>query len=95
MFGIGWQELLIIAVVALLIVGPKKLPDLAKSLGKGFREFKKATDGVADEFKDTLKGEEKQKSDDGLKDSLLVKKNDAEESKADAAGNSEKKSNPT
>ena len=49
MFGIGMQELIIIAVVALLIVGPKKLPDLAKSLGKGFSEFRKATDDVKDD----------------------------------------------
>ncbi|MEN6327660.1 MAG: twin-arginine translocase TatA/TatE family subunit, partial [Smithella sp.] len=51
MFGIGFQELLIIAVVALLIVGPKKLPDLAKTLGKGFNEFRKATDGITDDLK--------------------------------------------
>ncbi|MEQ8161822.1 MAG: twin-arginine translocase TatA/TatE family subunit, partial [Smithellaceae bacterium] len=50
MFGIGFQELLIIAVVALLIVGPKKLPDLAKTLGKGFHEFRKATDGLTDDL---------------------------------------------
>ena len=46
MFGIGVSELLIIIVVALLVVGPKRLPDLARSLGKGFSEFKKATEGV-------------------------------------------------
>ena len=45
MFGIGWQELIIIAIVALLIVGPKKLPDLAKTLGKGFKEFQKRHGG--------------------------------------------------
>lgn len=96
MFGIGWQELIIIAVVALLIVGPKKLPDLAKSLGKGFSEFKKATEGVTDEIKDTLKEEEKKPtSDDGLKDSLLLDKK-TQEAKTDTAGNDTgKQSNPT
>jgi Tat protein translocase TatB subunit len=95
MFGIGWQELIIIAVIALLIVGPKKLPDLAKSLGKGFSEFKKATEGVTDDLKDALKEEEKPKSDDGLKDSLLMKKTDAEEAKTDTAGDEAgKKQNP-
>ncbi len=48
MFGIGMPELLVILVVALLVVGPKKLPDLAKSLGKGMREFRKATDEIKD-----------------------------------------------
>ncbi len=86
MFGIGWQELLIIAVVALLIVGPKKLPDLAKSLGKGFSEFKKATEGVTDDLKDALKEDEKPKPDGGLKESLLAGKTDTEETKTETAG---------
>ena len=43
MFGIGLPELIIIMVVALIVVGPKRLPDLAKALGKGMAEFRKAT----------------------------------------------------
>jgi TatA/E family protein of Tat protein translocase len=50
MFGIGMPELIIIAVLALIVLGPKKLPDLAKSMGRAVREFKKATS----ELKDTL-----------------------------------------
>jgi Tat protein translocase TatB subunit len=72
MFGIGFQELLIIAVIALLIVGPKKLPDLAKTLGKGFSEFRKATDGLSDDLKQTMQSDDKPK-DDGGKDSSLFK----------------------
>lgn len=43
MFGIGMPEMILIVVVALIVLGPKKLPELAKSLGRALREFKKAT----------------------------------------------------
>ena len=43
MFGIGMPEMLLILAIALIVIGPKKLPDLAKSLGRALREFKKAT----------------------------------------------------
>jgi len=50
MFGIGTWELLIILVVALIILGPRKLPELAKTLGKGLAEFRRASQ----EIKSTL-----------------------------------------
>ena len=43
MFGIGMPEMILILAVALIVIGPKKLPDLARSLGKAMGEFKKAT----------------------------------------------------
>ena len=43
MFGIGVPELILILVVGLIVFGPGKLPEVARSLGKGIREFKKAT----------------------------------------------------
>ena len=47
----GW-EMVVIAIVILLLFGAKKLPELAKGLGQGIREFKGAVDGVKDEIDD-------------------------------------------
>ena len=49
MFGIGTPELIIIAIIALLIFGPSKLPELGKTLGKGLREFKKASSNLKEQ----------------------------------------------
>ncbi len=46
MFGIGMTELLVILVIALIVFGPTRLPELAKHLGKAMREFRKATEEV-------------------------------------------------
>lgn len=52
MFGIGWSEVLVILVVALLVIGPTKLPDIAKGLGKGLREFRRALNSLDEEPRD-------------------------------------------
>ncbi|MBW1996759.1 MAG: twin-arginine translocase subunit TatB [Deltaproteobacteria bacterium] len=46
MFGIGLPELILIMVIALVVIGPNKLPDLARAIGKGMAEFRKATEEI-------------------------------------------------
>lgn len=58
MFGIGFQEILIILVIVLILFGPKRLPDLAKSIGKGVAEFKKASDEVRQGIEEAVREEE-------------------------------------
>jgi len=61
--SIGMPELILIFIVALIVFGPKKLPEIGKSLGKGLAEFKKASD----DFKQSI-----QKEVDGLKEEARV-----------------------
>ena len=49
MFQIGPLELMVVAIIALLVIGPAKLPDAARAVGKGMREFKGALDGGDDD----------------------------------------------
>jgi TatA/E family protein of Tat protein translocase len=48
MFGLGYQELLIILLIVLLVFGGKKIPEVARGLGRGIREFKRARDDLSD-----------------------------------------------
>jgi TatA/E family protein of Tat protein translocase len=52
-FGLSFWEIAIILAIALIVLGPKKLPELARSLGKGIKEFRKATE----DFKSTMDSE--------------------------------------
>ncbi len=48
MFGLGWQELVIVLIIIMIIFGAGKLPEVAKSLGQGVKEFKQESAGGAD-----------------------------------------------
>ena len=93
MFGIGMPELLLLLAIALIVIGPKKLPDLAKSLGRAMREFKKATN----EFKESIQIDEdlsdvKKAFDDlggDIKDSVSLKKDSAEFKRPDDSDSGE------
>lgn len=61
MFGLSFGEIVIIAVLALILLGPDRLPEAAKTIGKGLRQFKQATDDLKDQieteiYKDDRKG---------------------------------------
>lgn len=60
MFGIGPSELIIILVIALLVLGPKRLPELASGLGKGLAEFRRATADINAELDDARRSLEEQ-----------------------------------
>jgi TatA/E family protein of Tat protein translocase len=77
MFGsIGMPELIIILVIALIIFGPRKLPELGKSLGRSLNEFKKASTDLQNTLEQEIKIEEQKES---------ASKASAEESTASAA----------
>lgn len=48
-FNIGPMELIVVLIIALVVLGPKKLPEVGKSLGKGMREFKDSISGMSDD----------------------------------------------
>lgn len=59
MFDLGIQELIVIFIIALIVFGPKRLPDLGRALGKGISELKKALEGVKEQMDTEFKTEQK------------------------------------
>ena len=69
MFGnIGLPEMMLIMAIALLVFGPKKLPEVGRSIGKAMREFKKSTEEIKDRFEEQIRADEFKSIQDDIKD---------------------------
>jgi len=77
LFNIGMPEIIVILIVAILVIGPKRLPEVANALGKGLSEFKRAMNNVKEE----LKLDEVRNDVNEMKDSLLFKNSYFDEEK--------------
>ena len=71
MFGIGMPELLLLLAIALIVVGPKKLPELAKALGRGIAEFKKATNDLKESLETNTDFSELKESFDDIQKTVV------------------------
>jgi len=71
MFGIVMPELLLLLAIALIVVGPKKLPELARALGRGIAEFKKATNELKESLETNTEFSELKKSFDEIQDTAI------------------------
>ena len=67
MFGLGLPEIIVIFIIALLVFGPKKLPDIGKSIGRAMAEFKKASDDFQESVRSEMKEVEKSAGVDEIK----------------------------
>jgi sec-independent protein translocase protein TatA len=89
MGSLGMQEIIVIFVLALIIFGPRKLPDLGKSLGRGMAEFKKASNELKQTWEDEVRLEkEKQDMAEILKDTSDWKRSLEEEVRVDSESRS-------
>jgi sec-independent protein translocase protein TatA len=89
MGSLGYQEIIIIFVLALIVFGPRKLPELGKTLGKGLAEFKKASNELKQTWEDEVRlDKEKEAVSEILKDTT-IKTSDILEDDSNSTGSKE------
>jgi TatA/E family protein of Tat protein translocase len=72
MGNLGWQEIMVIFILALIVFGPRKLPELGKTLGKGLAEFKRASNELKQTWEDEVRlDKEKETMSELLKESTI------------------------
>jgi TatA/E family protein of Tat protein translocase len=90
MGSLGMQEIIVIFVIALIVFGPRKLPELGKSLGKGLAEFKRASNELKQTWEDEVRlDKEKEQVTEILKDSTITKSDILGDSTSNSAGSQE------
>jgi sec-independent protein translocase protein TatA len=94
MGSLGMQEIIIIFVIALIIFGPRKLPDLGKTIGKGLAEFKKASNELKQTWEDEVRLDKEKEAvteiiEDVKKDAADISSNSPKNANADSAGSQE------
>ncbi len=85
MFGIGSTELLIILVVALIVIGPSKLPDIMRTLGKGMAEFRRMSNDVKSTLEAEVERADREKRQEEAKKELYPDADKAEAPKTETA----------
>lgn len=79
MFGnIGFPELLIILAIALLVFGPKKLPEVGRSIGRAIREFRRTSDEIKERIEEEIRADEFREIKDELKKDISEEPTDEE-----------------
>ncbi len=77
MFGIGTTELLVILVVALIVIGPSKLPDVMRTIGKGLAEFRRVSTDVKSTLETEVQRAEEKQRQEAAKKELFPEKGEA------------------
>jgi len=81
--GMGWFEILIVALVALIVLGPERLPTYARNIGKFVRQFRKITSGVSKEISKAMDMDETDEAEEGIKKDLKAISRSLEEDAAE------------